>query len=335
MGMENIPAPLLKTLKLEASIELVKEEGDILILLDADSLDIGLVFPNGFYTDSSFHKPINAYYNSGQNGQSAEAVLSLIEDYEDLIVAAKIQKMDMNPNILDPIVVEETNTFNPLVLMGKVMEQIKGVVSNILNLIFILFVIWLTRNLILRGEFVGKHSFKSNLFVIWMATMLAMAFVFIGFQLGVNTEGEGMVRSVILSIQQLLVWNKLSSILWLWWPTWLFIIGLIGCIASGSRRTFSAYSRTFWAVAIIHAIALIGLIPIEKMGWIHTCLPVLNVFGVGQLSMKGLLGNSNIWMTAMVATTFWAVVINYVWYRIKESNVNVRSKKGASEIKKE
>lgn len=323
MGAENIPSALMDLFESETDISRVESRDDIIIAVEADSLDIGLVFPEGFYADSAFHKPLEAYYNSMQNGRSVDKVFDLIEEFEDEIVNGEMMKLDINPNILDPITVEETNTFNALVMLGKVMEQVKGVVSNVLNLIFILFVIWLTRNLVLRGEFVHKAAFGSNLVVIFGATMLAMAVVFVGFQSGLNIEGEGMVKGIIKSIQDLLIWNKLSAVLWLWWPTWLFIIGLMGCIASGSRRTFSAYSRTFWAAAIIHIVAVIGLIPIGEMGVGHACLPILNVFGIGQLAMQGTLEDSSVWLLSMIATTCWALVFNLIWYQIKKNNKKV------------
>jgi len=318
VGKDAMPAALLNKIESEARIIDVPSKGEIELFLYNDSFDIALVFPKGFYVDSVFTGGVEVYYNSMQNGDAVNHVLDLVEDYEDLIVADQIQKIGLEKKVINPIVLEETNTFSPTVMLYKTMEQIKGALSNVLNLLFVLFIIWLVRNLILRAEHWRPSSFGANLVVIFIATLLATAFVFVGFQTGVNADVEGMLKGIILSIQQLLVWNKLSSILWLWWPTWLFIIGLLGCIATYSKNELKAHSRTFWVAVIIQVVALWGLMPIIEISLLETISPILNVFAIGQLALKGTLDPSAWWM-AFGATTFWAVVVNFLWYRIKKN----------------
>jgi hypothetical protein len=317
VGKDAMPLSLLNKIESEARIIEVPSRKEIELFLYNDSFDIALVFPKNFYVDSVFTGAVEVYYNSMQNGDAVDYILDILEDYEDLMVADKIQKIGLEQNIINPIVLEKTNTFSPTIMLYQIMEQVKGALSNVLNLLFVLFVIWLVRNLILRAEFWRPSFFAANLVVIFVAALLATALVFIGFQTGVNADIEGMLKSIILSIQQLLVWNKLSSILWLWWPTWLFIIGLLGCLTSYSKNELKAHSRTFWAAVIIQVIAVWGLMPITEMNWLETIAPILNVFAVGQLALKGTLDPSA-WWIAFVATTFWAVAINFLWYRMKK-----------------
>lgn len=320
IGAENMPPDLLQSLQSESVIRNLTDKNEILLQIDADSIDIGLVFPADFYKDSSFNGSVEVYYNSMQNRRAISDVLDIIEVFEDDIVSKEVAKIGLNENIVNPIKLEKTNTFNPFIMVGKIMEQVKGVLSNILNLLFIIMVLWLTRNLMLRLELAGlATSFGSRLLLTYSVTILATILVFIGFQMGIATEVEGMVRSIILSVQQLLVWNKLGGLLLLWLPTWLFIIGVMGCLMNSSKDMVKIYTRTFWAAILIHVVAIIGLIPIDEIGYGQACLPVWNVFGIGQLSMRGMLDSST-WYVAMAAAMFWAVLVNVIWYRLQKRN---------------
>lgn len=320
IGAENAPSDLLQVLQKESIVRTLSDKSEILVQIDADSIDIGLVFPVDFYKDSSFHGEVEVYYNSIQNGRAVGDVLDIVEEFEDGIVRQAVEKIGLSETVVNPIKLEKTNTFNAFLMVGKIMEQVKGVLSNILNLLFIIMVLWLTRNLMLRLELAGGATkFVTRLLLTYSVTILATILVFIGFQMGIATEVEGMVRSIILSVQQLLVWNKLGGILLLWLPTWLFIIGLMGCLMNSSKDMVKIYTRTFWAGILIHVVAIIGLIPIDEIGYGQACLPIWNVFGVGQLSMRGMLDGS-IWYVAMGAATFWAVLVNVVWYRLQRKS---------------
>lgn len=316
IGSENVPNNLLQEFQTECIIKNISDKNEILLLIDTDSIDIGLVFPDEFKTDSSANKSLEVYYNSMQNRTAVGDVMDILENYEDNLVQAKIQEIGLSEDIVNPIKLEKTNTFNAFVMVGKIMEQVKGILSNILNLLFILLVLWLLRNLLLRLEMAGVATkFGTRLGLVYLVALAGTALVFIGFQMGIATEVEGMVRSIILSVQQLLVWNKLSAFLWLWIPSWLFIIGFMGCIISSSDDMLKAHSRTFWFIILIHIIAMIGLFPIDKIGYGQACLPIWNIFSIGQLSMRGTLDNTT-WYIAMGAASFWAALVNFIWFRI-------------------
>ena len=88
--------------------------------------------------------------------------------------------------------------------------------------------------------------------------------------------------------------------------------GLLGCIAASSKSIIATYTRTFWTTIAIHGIALYGLIPIEKMSAIDPFIPILNVFRVGQLALKGTLETSS-WTISMLVSTLAALLLLLLW----------------------
>ncbi|CAA6815039.1 MAG: Unknown protein [uncultured Aureispira sp.] len=312
VGKAHTPKTLLKEFQDKTILTNLEQERDLLSLLDEDSLDIGILFSSAFNTDSSGKKVISVYYNSVQYSSATQDAFDILEAYEQALVFQKIEAMGLNTEIVDPVTIEKNNTFNAFATLGKIMTNIRGTISSILNFLFILFVIWLTRILVLRACYKAPKNFFINVSLVFLSTMLGTGLVFVGFQSGLGAEQIGMIRSIVLSIQQLLVWNKLSSILWLWWPTWLFIIGLLGCIAASSKSIIATYTRTFWTTIAIHGIALYGLIPIEKMSAIDPFIPILNVFRVGQLALKGTLETSS-WTISMLVSTLAALLLLLLW----------------------
>jgi hypothetical protein len=325
VGEAYTPTDLLKEFQDETILTSLEQESELLSLLDKDSLDIGILLSSDFNSDSTGNKVISVYYNAVQHGSEAHDALDILEEYEQRLVFQKVTAMGLDTKIIDPVTIKKTNTFNAFTTIGKIMTHIRGTISNILNLLFILFVIWLTRILVLRACYKAPSNFLTNIVLIFLTTIIGTGLVFIGFQSGLGAEQVGMIRSIVLSIQQLLVWNKLSSILWLWWPTWLFIIGLFGCIAAFSNSIVATYTRTFWTTIVIHGIALYGLIPIEKMSTIDPFIPILNVFRVGQSAMKGTLETSS-WTTSMIASSVAALLLLLLWrmlsQRVREEDKN-------------
>lgn len=312
VGKAYAPTDLVTTFNKKTILTHLSQESKLLSLLDKDSLDIGVLFSSDFNSDSVHHKVISVYYNAVQHGTEAHDALDILEGYEKALVLKKIETMGLSTEIIDPVTIKKTNTFNAFITLGKIMTNIRGTVSSVLNFLFILLVIWLTRILVLRAYYKAPKNFLTNLFLVFLTTMLGMGLVFVGFQSGLDAEQIGMVRSIVLSIQQLLTWDKLSSDIFLWGPTWLFIIGLFGCIAAFSNSMVATYTRTFWTTIVIHGIALYGLVPIEKMSAIDPFIPILNVFRVGQLAMKGTLDTGS-WTIAMLVSSIAALLLLLLW----------------------
>jgi hypothetical protein len=317
VGKAYTPTNLLKDFQDKTILTSLEQESELLSLLDKDSLDIGVLISSDFDADSSGNKVISVYYNAVQHGSEAHNALDILDDYEQTLVFQKIEAMGLNTQIIDPLTIKKTNTFNAFTTIGKIMTIIRGTVSSLLNFLFVLFVIWLTRILVLRAHYIAPKNFSTNVLLVFLTTIFGTGLVFIGFQSGLGAEQIGMIRSVVLSVQQLLVWNKLSSSLWLWWPTWLFIIGLFGCITAFSNSIVATYTRTFWTTILIHGIALYGLIPIEKMSVIDPFIPILNVFRVGQLAMKGTLETSS-WTISMIVSSLAALLLLLLWKRLAQ-----------------
>lgn len=319
VGKNYTPSDLLSEFKKESSLTNLEQESELLSLLDQDSLDVGILFSSDFNLDSTGNKTISVYYNAIQHGSEAAVILDILEDFEQKIVIQKVKAMGLDPEIITPLTIKKTNTFNTFNAIGKIMTNVRSSISGVLNFLFILFVIWLTRILVLKAAYKAPKNFLINLFLVFLCTILGTGLVFIGFQSGLGAEQVGMIRSIVLSIQQLLVWNKLSSILFLWFPTWLFIIGLLGCIAAFSNSIVAAYARTFWMAVVIHGIALYGLVPIEKMTAMDPFIPILNVFRIGQFAMKGTLETTT-WSIAMIASSIAALLLLLLWKMLSRTN---------------
>ncbi|MDC0230821.1 hypothetical protein OAK19_02555 [Aureispira] len=315
---KNVPESLMQILRGNSLITPLENKNAIPNLLKLDSIDIGLVFKAKTMATTNFVQEVECIYNTMQNSIEVEQVIGVLEEYEDGIIAKNVLDLGLDESVINPLVLNKTNTLSPFLLIHKIMGQVKRVASNTLNFIFIFLLIWSVRVLVIRSEFEGQTHFGANLFVIFGATILSMIVVYLGFQFGIRTEVEGITKSLALNIQNIFTWNKVTSVFILWLPTWLCIIGFFGVSISKSKNIISAYSHSFGVAIILFITALISLIPIEEMGVIQTILPVTNVFGMGQLILKDSADSLG-WYAAFFATSIWAGIINILWYKIKIS----------------
>ncbi|MCH2022341.1 MAG: hypothetical protein MK207_07630 [Saprospiraceae bacterium] len=315
----NLPNSLRELFRLKTKIIHLENRDEVLHFLELDSIHIGLVFDiQSVPNKKHYEGEIECIFNGMQNSKEVDEVLHLLEKYEDRIIDNNAQEKGLENSVINPIVLKKTNILDPFLLIHRIMEQVKGIASNTLNLIFILIIIWSIRALVIKAEFEGESLFVSNLFMILIATLLHMIVVYIGIQTGINSEVEGVTKSLVLSIQNLLTLEKLTSLFILWLPNWLFIIGLFGVVVSISKNTIMAYSNSFAISILLFIVVFISLIPVEELGIIQTILPITNVFGLGHLIFKDI-SDSITWYTSFMFTSIWAVLINFLWFKIKKT----------------
>jgi hypothetical protein len=175
---------------------------------------------------------------------------------------------------------------------------------------------WLVRSALL----VSRHKQKNQLIVVGMTVFWVafsgMAAVGFGFYQGISIAQEGMIQNVIFTIKELLKWKNTGPFLLLWIPCWLFIIGIMGSIIFGTKSLLKSHLRSFWGVIVLSLIALVGLMPVgESPSLGQLLIPIYNVMNVGQLSMQGVLIDTD-WWIAMGGTTVFALLALGLWWKV-------------------
>ncbi|MFK7797195.1 MAG: hypothetical protein AB8E82_07050 [Aureispira sp.] len=317
VGLVNqaaVPMDLLTELRAKTSLQIIKEEDDLLSGVENDSLDIGLSFDQST-VDSSYQGNIRVYYNSMQNVRAVRKVFKLIDDYENQLVAQNLSNVELDEHLINPIVLDEQDTFDQLLLLGEVINNARGGISNVLNFFFLLLVLWLVRQMVLRAHLYAPKRFGRNLCWMVLGTTLGSVLVFWGVQVGLDIEQSGMIKSLINNLRSLILIDKLYPTLLLWVPTWLFCIGLLGVIMSASSTNVGGHGRTFWAVVSVHVAAMFAFVGGKTITMTALVLPIINIFRLGQHTLRGELDWGN-WSIAFGATWFWALVVLVIWWRL-------------------
>ncbi len=312
LGQEFLPNTLYEQFQQVAEIRFVASEEIIKQLIEKDSVEVGFVFYAGFDADSIGGQKVD-YYIKSMGNNPASKLLDIIDSYEEQLVLNNFKALNLDETQLKPLVVNQYNSFSYFEELSRNLEQAKGGVSGFINLFLVLFVFWIIRFLVLR-----IHSSKRAGFFVQLTSLLALSYccmilVYLAIYIGLNTEVEGLAKSITLNLNNLLVWKSLHQLFWMWLPTLLFVIGLLGRV-SISTSPLKAYKRTFWVVVLLHVVALLGQFPIQEMTMLQQASPLINTFQVGQLAFKGsLVGNE--WWIALFFACFWAFLINYSWYQ--------------------
>jgi len=239
-------------------------------------------------------------------------VLDVLRSYEERLVAQNLEDLALEKRLVNPLIIEQEDTFSAFTLLGEVVDGTKGMVSNVFNFLLILLVCWLARQLILRIAIYAPRSFWRNLATAIFGTALGTVLVFWGVQVGLDIEQSGMIQRVIVILKDLMVVGELWPILLLWVPTWLFILGVLGSLTMGSKARVDAYGRTFWMVVVFHGFALYACKGAAAMKTWMLWVPILNVFQLGQLNLKGNLETGD-WLLALGVTSIWAVLLLVLW----------------------
>lgn len=273
--------------------------------LQADSIDVLLQFDNS--------RQMQFIYNSEINGTAIEKVVDVLQDYKQNLIGQSLDSLGIDRILLKPIEVEQTDLFDPMQAFNNLLQTVKSSLSNLLNILLLLLVLWLTRNTLLRYR---KQPNKPKILVIglttWIATLLAMVAVIAGFYLGVHINQQGMIQGVITTIDGLLNWQKSYAFLLLWLPTWLLVTALLGIVIFSTKNVTAAYVRSFWVVLLILLGGFVGLLPWEAMPTVQLCLPIYNILKVGQMSLQNELVTMD-WYIALGATTTIALLLWVVW----------------------
>lgn len=317
VGLVNqaaVPIDLLQTLRAKTSLQILNEDDDLLVGVENDSLDIGLSFDQST-VDSAYRGNIRVYYNSIQNVRAVRQVFKLIDNYENQLIAQNLSRVELDENLVNPIVLDEQDTFDQLLLLGKVISRARGGISNVLNFFFLLLVLWLVRQMVLRSHLYAPKRFGRNLCWMILGTTVGSVLVFWGVQLGLDVEQSGIIKSLINNLRNLILLDKLYPTLLLWVPTWLFCIGLLGVIMSASATNVGGHGRTFWAVIVVHIVAMFGFVGGKTIAMTALLLPIVNIFRLGQHTLKGELDWGN-WGIAFGATWLWALVVLILWWRL-------------------
>ena len=307
---DSLPGNLYNDLKADAEVVTLPDATAAQLQVETDSLDVALVVEK--LGAKPYTGQITVYYNSMRHLRAVRQINDLLKEYEQRLLMRNLQALELNERLAKPLAIEREDTFSPLLMLGEMVENAKGGISNIFNFLMILLVSWLARQLMLRLALYAPKAFWRNLLVAVLGTTLGALLVFWGVQVGLDFEPMGLVRRLVISIQKLIVVDRLWPILLLWVPTWLFVLGVLGSLTSGSRLMISAYGRTFWLVVGLHALALFGFKSAVGLKAWMLWVPIFNLFQLGQLRLQGTLEMTD-WTVAMVGTTVWALLFLGLW----------------------
>lgn len=325
VNQKALPQALSNKLRAVAELRVLKTAEEAQAQVETDSCDIALVVQQT--QEEPYIGQIKVYYNSMRNVRAVREVFEVIRNYEQGLIAQNLEPLALEQRLVDPIAIEREDVFSPFTLLGKVVDSAKGIVSNVFNFLLIFLVCWLARQLILRIAIYAPRSFWLNLATAILGTALGSVLVFWGVQVGLDIEQSGMLRRILVILQELIVIDELWPILVLWVPTWLFILGVLGSLTMGCKARVDAYGRTFWMVAAFHVFALYACKSAAAMKAWMLWVPIFNVFQLGQLNLKGNLDMGD-WTMALVATSVWAVLLLLLW-RLLLGRSTVRYEKRA------
>ncbi len=275
--------------------------------LNKDSIDIILM--------GNSKQKIEAIYNSANEYSAAHQVLDLLEDLEQKKLYHYLDSLGVD---ISPVrnEIEEQNLFSPMQMLEKIVLQVKSNLANILNLLFILLVSWVARSILLRGRSI---AFLPLFLFAYLSVLVASIAVFYGFSYGVNIEEKGMIQGFIMNINSIIKWENLADFLWLWLPSWLFIIASLGVVINLGNDFHKAYSRSFWWLIGFILIAFAAVSPIGSISNLTAALPIYNIFAVGQMVMQQQL-NDTTWYLAMGSTTGFGLLLLGLWYWLSKRN---------------
>lgn len=319
-GQLFLPTVLQEKLQEKTSVTLFDTEAELVEQVNNDSVDVGLWVPENFYQDSLFQDQLKIHFNSMKHHGEYSAVMEIIEGYENELVRENIETLGLPEKTTNPIQVAENNTFNPLLMIGQVLEDSKGMMANILNLCFFILLIWLVRHLVLRVALDPVRSvWLVNMLLIWLLALVGMVLVFMGLLKGLEVDLVGLVKGLVLNLEQLLTWERLSPLLYLWLPLWWGIVGLMSVFALISKKATHAHTFTFWLTVLLLGAASAATVPVETLESWMVYAPVYNVVAASQLILRKSLKTADFWLI-LGSTLVWGMLAQLIAYALKRRN---------------
>jgi len=315
IGLDYLSLELRAQLKENAEFEVLENEGEAVLALEEERVDLGLVIPTDFVQDSIVSGTITVYYNSMKSQQEVGLVFDILQEYEEDLVENNLTTIAVDERLVNPIKLDKKNSFNPLLQVGKMFSQAKGIIANVLNSLWLLLCLWLVRYLALKVTEEGKEHFVSAFIFSCLVILAAVFLVLFGVYQGLEIELEGTVKSIVLSTQQALTWKKVSPMFYLWIVLGWAIMGMLGIVASLSNDALKATNRTYWIVIVLMVFAMFGFAPVEVLGMGTLATPLINVFAVGQVSLSDTITATQLW-TSMGIMIVLAFLFNGLWYKM-------------------
>lgn len=319
VGLESLSPDLRAELEEVVVWKEFTYEPEVLLALESDSIDMGLMIPTDFYQDSMVSGKITVHYNSMKEQMEVALVLDILQEYEETLVENNLATVAVDERLVNPIKLDKKNAFNPLLQVGKIFGQAKGIIANVLNFMWLLLVVWLVRYLTLKtttnaADGFGKYWLFNSLVII-----ISIGLVLFGVHQGLAIELEGTIKSVVLSTQQSLIWNKTSPMVYLWIVLAMTIMGILGIVAALTKDELKASNRTYWLVIVLIVVASFGFGTKESLGMATLATPLLNVFAIGQGSLNDTITMTEVW-TSVGMMALLVVIMNGIWYKLLKNN---------------
>ena len=267
-------------------------------------------------------RTIKAIYNSEKNGLESQVILDEIAGYKQNYMIAQLDSLGINRQRVEPFELQEQDLANPMAMINRITDTIKANIANVLNILFILFVMWMIRIVLMVHQAKGTRNVGMAILSTWLGAVIVMGITFAGFWMGINIEEKGLIQGIVTNINSFVLWRNINSFVVLWIPTWFFVVALIGFLLNSTTVELQGYTRSFWAVVLLHIIAFVGTAPVTELSTIHCLIPIYNIFGIGQVALQETLDNT-CWWVALASNVSFGVVFLGLWlmtnkYRVEQ-----------------
>jgi sodium transport system permease protein len=118
-GAENAPS-LVDALQTSGEVELLQTDDPATLIRD-DSADVGLVFPPGFESDLAERRTTGVRLVADESellSVRTERLRSLLGDYAQTVVTARLEAEGVDPSLLMPFAIEDVNIASPRQMSG-------------------------------------------------------------------------------------------------------------------------------------------------------------------------------------------------------------------------
>ncbi len=118
-GAENAPS-LVDALQESGEVELLQTDDPATLIRD-DSADVGLVFPPGFESDLAERRTTGVRLVADESellSVRTERLRSLLGEYAQTVVMARLEAEGVNPSLLTPFAIEDVNIASPQQMSG-------------------------------------------------------------------------------------------------------------------------------------------------------------------------------------------------------------------------
>lgn len=324
IGLVNAPEAFMKIVKRDTLNEVTNytESIDFKTLIDDETIQSAIVFPNGFKTkiDSLESTAVQIYRNGSKDNVNGR-VSRILEEYGAVLTEERMVELQISPEELTPF--KES-----YVEIGEQKELIGKRVGAFIPYLFIL-AMWGGCMLAGIDLVTGEKERKtiettlslpiSKFKVLFGKTIVASLLGFIPALLNivgliVGLKFIDIPESFKLAINEMLNFQSITLILLLLIPLSLFLSGLIIMLVAGASTFKEAQSKVSPIIMLLLLPLVLAMLPGIEFTWATVFVPVLNIgLGVKEI-MAGTIDMVK-YSAMLISLIAFAVIAIYFSYK--------------------